>query len=249
VVFCHDDIIFETKNWGNKILKHFKRNPEYGILGVAGSTYLPKSGKWWEIPYTMRGIVNHQNNGQKWESKYSEHIGNKLYDVTLVDGLFFVIKKNNLLSNFDEAVEGFHLYDVSFCFDNYIKGAKIGVISDIRLTHLSIGETNEQWEKNREVFAENNKENLPINIDTDVSLSSFMFCHDQEIILKYKDSDKFKNIKNLTYVFVSNNECDKIEKLDNVIIAKNYNINLENYPNFTAFTGWYPGIVTGKHIC
>jgi hypothetical protein len=239
VVFCHDDIIFETNNWGNKILKHFKRNPEYGILGVAGSTYLPKSGKWWEIPYTMRGIVNHQNNGQKWESKYSEHIGNKLYDVTLVDGLFFVINKNNLLSNFNENVEGFHLYDVSFCFDNYIKGVKIGVITDIRLTHLSIGETNEQWEKNREVFAENNKENLPINIDTDVSLSSFMFCHDQEIILKYIDSDKFKNIKNLTYVFVSNNECDKIENLDNVIIAKNYDINLEDYPNFTAFTGWY----------
>ena len=26
VVFCHDDIILETKNWGNKILNHFKRN-------------------------------------------------------------------------------------------------------------------------------------------------------------------------------------------------------------------------------
>ena len=43
VVFCHDDIIFETNNWGNKILKHFKRNPEYGILGKAGTKYMPKS--------------------------------------------------------------------------------------------------------------------------------------------------------------------------------------------------------------
>ena len=26
VVFCHDDIKFDTKNWGRKILKHFKKN-------------------------------------------------------------------------------------------------------------------------------------------------------------------------------------------------------------------------------
>ena len=47
VVFCHDDILFETKNWGRKILKHFKRNPDYGIIGIAGSRELPSSGKWW----------------------------------------------------------------------------------------------------------------------------------------------------------------------------------------------------------
>ena len=26
VILCHDDIYFEKPNWGNKILKHFKRN-------------------------------------------------------------------------------------------------------------------------------------------------------------------------------------------------------------------------------
>ena len=25
VVFCHDDIKFDTKNWGRKMLKHFKK--------------------------------------------------------------------------------------------------------------------------------------------------------------------------------------------------------------------------------
>ncbi len=41
VVLCHDDIYFDSKNWGSKILKHFKRSPEHGILGLAGSTQLP----------------------------------------------------------------------------------------------------------------------------------------------------------------------------------------------------------------
>ena len=44
VVFIHDDLEFDTKNWGDKVMKHFKRNPTYGILGLAGTKYLPKSG-------------------------------------------------------------------------------------------------------------------------------------------------------------------------------------------------------------
>ena len=35
VILCHDDIYFDKKGWGNKILKHFERNPNHGILGVA----------------------------------------------------------------------------------------------------------------------------------------------------------------------------------------------------------------------
>ena len=48
VVFCHDDILIETKQWGRKLIKIFEKNPEYGILGVAGSKYMAKTGKWWE---------------------------------------------------------------------------------------------------------------------------------------------------------------------------------------------------------
>ena len=37
VVFCHDDITIETKQWGVKLLKQFEKNSEYAIIGVAGS--------------------------------------------------------------------------------------------------------------------------------------------------------------------------------------------------------------------
>ena len=47
VVLCHDDLEFDTNNWGNKLLKHYSKNPEYGIIGMAGSKYLPESSKWW----------------------------------------------------------------------------------------------------------------------------------------------------------------------------------------------------------
>jgi sugar lactone lactonase YvrE len=41
VVLCHDDIYFDNKSWGFKILEHFKKT-DYGILGVAGSTNITK---------------------------------------------------------------------------------------------------------------------------------------------------------------------------------------------------------------
>lgn len=172
VVLCHDDIYFDSKNWGSKILKHFKRSPEYGILGLAGSTQLPKSAKWWEDFSKMKGIVNHEHEGKKWESKYSASLGNQIEDVVLVDGLFIVLNKKNIKQTFNEEIKGFHFYDVDFSFRNFIEDVKIGVMYDVRVTHKSIGQTNEQWEQNRIKFAETHKDLLPIKIKRNLTLES-----------------------------------------------------------------------------
>jgi len=34
VVFVHDDLEFDTNNWGVKLMKLFERNPEQGIIGL-----------------------------------------------------------------------------------------------------------------------------------------------------------------------------------------------------------------------
>jgi glycosyltransferase involved in cell wall biosynthesis len=172
VVLCHDDIYFDSKNWGSKLLKHFKRSPEYGILGLAGSTQLPESAKWWEDFSKMKGIVNHEHEGKKWESKYSASLGNQIDDVVLVDGLFIVLNKKNIKQTFNEEIKGFHFYDVDFSFRNFIDNVKIGVIYDVRVTHKSIGQTNEQWEQNRIKFAEKHKELLPVKIKRNLTLES-----------------------------------------------------------------------------
>jgi len=172
VVLMHDDIYFDSKNWASKVLNYFKRNPDYGILGVAGSTSLPSSGKWWEDFSKLKGIVNHEHEGKKWESKYSTSKGNQLDDVLLVDGLFIAINKKNIKHNFNEEVKGFHFYDVDFSFRNYLEDVKIGVMYDVRVTHKSIGMTNEQWEKNREEFAEKFKDVLPVKIKRNLTIDS-----------------------------------------------------------------------------
>ncbi len=166
VVLCHDDIYFEKNNWGNKVLKHFKRNEEFSILGVAGSRYLPPSGRWWEIPTEMFGVVNHEHQGKKWTSKYSEPKGNKLDETIIVDGLFIALNKNKIKHKFHEDVKGFHFYDVDFCFRNHLEGIKIGVFYDVRITHKSIGMTNDSWEKNRQQFVSTFTKKLPLLLPT-----------------------------------------------------------------------------------
>jgi glycosyltransferase involved in cell wall biosynthesis len=177
VVLCHDDIYFDTKNWLKKIIKHFEKT-EYSILGMAGTTHMPSSGMWWENRSKMFGIVNHESEGRKWESKYSDSLGNDVKEVVVVDGVFIALNRTKIKQNFDESVEGFHMYDINFCFRNFLEGVKIGVITDVRITHKSVGMTNEQWDKNRQIFSEKYKNSLPskIKFNNDNKLNVLIAC-------------------------------------------------------------------------
>jgi len=163
VVLCHDDIYFDTSSWYHKLLKHFEKS-DFGIIGMAGTTEMPSSGMWWENRKKMIGIVNHESDGKKWVSKYSDDLNNKIKETVIVDGLFIAISKKRIKHNFVEDFKGFHFYDIPFCFQNHIDGVKVGVITNIRMTHKSIGQTNQQWEDNKSLFAEKYKENLPCKI-------------------------------------------------------------------------------------
>ena len=164
VVFCHDDITIETKQWGTKLLKMFERKPQYGILGVAGTKFMPTSGRWWENPKKMYGRVAHTHEGKTWLSSYSADLNQEIEEAVTVDGVFFVVDKTKIKKSFNEEVVGFHFYDVTFCFENHLEGVKIGVTTVVRINHKSIGMTNDEWENNRQQFAEKFKDKLPVTI-------------------------------------------------------------------------------------
>jgi glycosyltransferase involved in cell wall biosynthesis len=129
----------------------------------------------------MCGIVNHESQGKKWESKYSSSLGNEIREVCLVDGVFIAVHKKRIKKNFVEDFQGFHFYDIPFCVENYLQGVKVGVCTNIRITHKSIGQTNQQWEDNRVLFTQKYAEQLPIKVPFDperkikVLISSMFF--------------------------------------------------------------------------
>ncbi|MHA1975153.1 MAG: glycosyltransferase [Candidatus Hodarchaeales archaeon] len=220
VVFCHDDIIINTKNWGKKLKKQFEENPEYGIIGVAGSTEIGETGKWWEDKGLMVGFVKHSSNGKTWESRYSGLFHDEIIETVMVDGLFFAVDKNKLKYKFDESVEGFHFYDVDFCFGNHINGNKVGVGFNIKIIHKSIGETDDEWEKNRIGFIDKWKDNLP------TSIKGRIICDTKPI--------KIKKEPKLAIIVLTKSNLDLLFSCLTSISEKT---NYENYKIYIGDTG------------
>lgn len=194
LVCIHDDIELE-KGWDLKIYEYFKNNPNFGIIGLAGTTDLSKSGMWWEDRNRMVGQVLHKHKDKWSNTKYSESFPNQLLPVITVDGLFIAIQKSKISKEFNENFKGFHFYDIPFCVDNYLEGVKIGVATDIVVKHSSIGVPNEQWHKNREQFVKEYSEKLPLNIVPNIFYDTKPVKLDKEpkmaVIIPSKDNFEF----------------------------------------------------------
>lgn len=175
MVFCHPDIIIRTKDWGRLLLNKFN-STDYDIIGVAGSTYMPESGMWWQDRTKMVGIVDHTDGFKTWTSEYSPERKGQITPTVLIDGLFMAVNPDNLEHHFDEDFKGFHHYDTSFCLPNYLDGCNIGVTTDIRILHKSVGQTNEQWEENRKKLVEKYKDELPLKHVSEDKLKVLICC-------------------------------------------------------------------------
>lgn len=164
VVCLHNDVKMET-NWGKKLVKDFQDNPEFGIIGKAGSTYFPESGIYWEkLPLTMVGQVYHHPEGQKkFLSKYSPKLP-FLIPVVSIDGLFMAFNKTKIKHQFDETIGRFHFYDHPFSLSNYLDGVKIGVTSSFEIIHESVGQPNEEFFRSKEIFLNKFKKHLPLDL-------------------------------------------------------------------------------------
>jgi GT2 family glycosyltransferase len=234
VLFVHNDIFFNTENWGRILLSKFQSD-EYGIIGIAGTTDLLQNGVWWADSSKMIGTVFHKHNNKTIESKYSNSYNKEIIDVVAVDGLFIAVNKNKLENSFVETFKGFHYYDISFCIENVLKGVKIGVVFDIKLTHASIGITNEQFENNRKLFIDTYKDNLPLKlkVDTIKDLSfkkvnvkiqpklSIIIPHKNNNLLLFnllrsiKEKTTYNNYK--IYIADTGSEPDRLKELEDYI--------------------------------
>jgi GT2 family glycosyltransferase len=222
VVCCHNDIKLE-KNWGKKLLEDYSNNPEFGIIGKAGSCYFPKSGVYWEkIHQTMVGQVYHHPDGQKkWVNKYSPKLP-FLIPVVTIDGLFMSFDKTKCKHLFDETIGKFHFYDHLFCLPNYLDGVKIGVTSSFEITHQSMGKPNQEFWESKEKFVEKWGEKLPLDLKP-----SFV----------YAPEIKRKNFKKFGKVAVIIPTKGKVEMLKECVDSFHEHCDKEKYDIFVADTG------------
>ena len=155
VVFMHDDIEFLRNGWGEEIYRLFQEHQDYGIIGVAGSAEFDSNAAWWNYK-KIYGQVLHRKDGRSWLTSFSPLLKKDLEEVCVIDGLFMAVQKERISQVFDDNIDGFDFYYFDFCLSNFIDGkTKIGVTTNIRIAHNSIGELSENWFHNKEKI--NNK--------------------------------------------------------------------------------------------
>jgi hypothetical protein len=164
IVFIHDDIEFLRKGWGKELLRLFNTHEDYGIIGVAGSAQFDEHAAWWNYEKKF-GQVLHRSEGKSWLTAFSPLLDKDLQEVVVIDGLLMAVHRKRITENFNRDLEGFDFYDIYFCLSNHIAGmTKIGVTTNIRLAHNSVGKLKDSWYKNREIINEKFGKYYPIDI-------------------------------------------------------------------------------------
>ncbi|SIQ04553.1 Glycosyltransferase like family protein [Chryseobacterium sp. RU37D] len=145
LLFTHEDILFKSENWGQILTSHLDKE-NTGIIGLAGSSYVPSAPSSWTVSekYNYINILQgNKKNTEYFPIKTTKENRNKVF---AVDGVFLGIKKENYDQfTFNEALlKGFHGYDLDFSlrvskkFQNY-------VIDDILIQHFSGGNLDKNW--------------------------------------------------------------------------------------------------------
>jgi hypothetical protein len=164
ICFTHEDLIFHTADWGNKVIEHFK-DPKVGIIGVAGAHYLPKlPGSHWSSGITSYNVVvtingeTHFNSWRYFESEESS------ISAVIVDGLWMCCAKSvfNQARFDDSTFSGFHCYDSDICLQIKKLNYDVRIVFDIVNEHFSLGKLDKVWLDNIFRFYNKWANELPI---------------------------------------------------------------------------------------
>lgn len=71
------------------------------------------------------------------------------------------------------------------------------------------------------------------------SVKTYIFCHDQNFILNSITNKRYKILDSHYYVFLGFNNVEKVRNIENVIISRELNDNIEVDKRCLQYCGWY----------
>ncbi|MDR2823801.1 MAG: glycosyltransferase family protein, partial [Prevotellaceae bacterium] len=162
-----DDITFKSQNWGQIIENHFA-DSSIGMIGVAGSHYMPDIPFYWATPFVSVHNLNKGINGvEEWF--YTDFFGKKtLIDCVTLDGLCYFIRKSlfDSISYDEKSYSGFHFYDMDISMQVLTSNYRVCVCRDLLLEHQWFHNMNkagmELFEINKNIFFNKWKNHFPI---------------------------------------------------------------------------------------
>jgi hypothetical protein len=148
--FLHDDISFETLQWGLKLLHHIQEDG-FGLVGVAGSSVKNKVPSSWastaienEIHLTQH--FKREPKPPQYIKRSQEKIIPSITQVASIDGVLMATTRELFtLCPFDEErFPGFHGYDLDFSLQ-LGQYTRVGVSFEIHVQHFSEGHFSDEW--------------------------------------------------------------------------------------------------------
>ena len=168
LLFVHEDVTFQTMNWGQKLVQKFGEDDAVGLIGVAGSRYKGKMYSGWytskkemdmfNIIHTDGKHVNEMHNRPDSSTHY--------HDAVCIDGVFMMCRKAVWEQiHFDEQLlKGFHFYDIDFS----VRAAavtKVMVVTDVTMVHhTNGGDYGDRWVKEAFVYHAAKAKDLPVSV-------------------------------------------------------------------------------------
>lgn len=179
--FVHEDVAFETNNWGNIVIELLSQK-ETGLLGIAGGDTISTVPSTWSVSFysnEINIIQQYKRKDKKAEHvfKTNEAIPGKTKKVIAIDGVFMCTRKEIFEELcFDEKTfPGFHGYDIDFSMQVGRK-YELVVTSDILVRHFSEGNPDKKWMDTILTFRKKWKTHLPVSVHP-LTLNDFNLQH------------------------------------------------------------------------
>ncbi|WP_295123400.1 glycosyltransferase [uncultured Chitinophaga sp.] len=169
--FVHDDVRFETQDWGKRVLAHFNNDPELALIGLAGARYKSAALShcwcgidWADVSNIIQGDA--RGNEQKIVVYPKGHSGNLVQCLTL-DGVFLCYRKQvwQQIPFSEEYIKGFHFYDVDISL-RVAASHKAAAMYDIDVVHYSTGNFGDNWVREAIRYHQlPNRPAMPVSLD------------------------------------------------------------------------------------
>jgi hypothetical protein len=162
--FVHEDVLFRTQNWGEKVLAHLQM-PGTGIIGLAGGDVMTRvPAEWWTLNSSAH-IIHTDPAGLEAQEvlHFPKNYASTRRSVVLLDGVFMCM--NRIFFNtiqFDETLGGFHGYDYDICAQSIMAGYSNYVIYDVELEHFSTGNMDSAYLRKLNVIFKKWEKQLPL---------------------------------------------------------------------------------------
>lgn len=169
LLFLHEDLVFETQDWGKILIDIFQSEAAPKMIGIAGGRYKGRNYSGW-----FSGIhgadfyhIYHQYAGKKQSNSNAAVWPNPEVQVCCIDGVFMAVSREVWLATaFDEQLlKGFHFYDLDFSL-RVAQHHRVVVTNRIDIIHLTQGgDYGDRWLEQAFIFHKAWKKKLPILAD------------------------------------------------------------------------------------